>query len=307
MPVALAVVTAGAGLLPLAARQWWIADLAANFRWQLLALQTGAALLLIAAHRARWLAALIAPVLLNVAVLAPYWPRFGLGVPTAAAVPTNLKVMTVNVRAGNTHSSGLLREIRRESPDVLLVVEYTHQWSRYLKPLARSYPYRFELPQGDPFGIALFSRLPMSARRHALESTNAIEARVNGPAGPVRFVGVHLVPPMSAALAAERNRQLQELAAVRAGIQEPVIIFGDFNVSPFSPHFGNWLAQTGMRDTLRGQGPAVTWPTFLPVFGIPIDQLVVSSGFAIDRREQLARFGSDHYPVFVELTQEEQR
>lgn len=292
----------------MAARQWWIADLVANFRWQLLALQGVAAAALVAAGRPRWLAVPIAPLLLNAVAVAPYCPGFGLGASAAAAGRPNLKVMTVNVRAGNTRFSGLLREVDRALPDVLLVVEYTHRWQRYLAPLARSYPYRLEAPRSGPFGIALFSRLPtLSARRRRLGPTEALEARIAGPAGPITFIGVHLMPPTSPARSAARNRQLRDLAALRGGIDGPLVIMGDFNVAPFSPHLRNWLAQTGMRDTLRGQGPAVTWPTFLPLLGVPIDQLLVSPDFAIDRREQLAAFGSDHYPVFVELTQEEQR
>jgi endonuclease/exonuclease/phosphatase (EEP) superfamily protein YafD len=296
----LTAVVAAATLIPLAARLWWVADLFSHFRWQFLALQLVLAPLLVAARRKGWLAVLAVPAALNAAVLLPYC--FG-SVATATG-RGHVKLLAVNVRADNDRFAGLLEAIRREAPDVLLVVEYTPRWDEHLATLRAAYPYRVTIPRHDPFGIALYSRLPVEeAQARRLESTTAIDARLTGPAGPFRLIGVHLMPPVSAHRAAERNRQLAELARLRVRVDEPLIIAGDFNISPFSPYFSDWLARTRMQDSLAGRGPRMTWPSFFPVLGIAIDQCVVSRGFTVGARRELGGFGSDHYPVLVELTQ----
>lgn len=296
----LSAAVAAASLMPLAARLWWVADLFSHFRWQFLALQAVLAPLLVAARRKRWLAVLAVPAGLNVAVLLPYC----FGSVASANGPAHVKLLAVNVRADNDRFAGLLEEIRREAPDVVLVVEYTPQWDEHLATVRAAYPYRVTVPRHDPYGIALYSRYPVEeARERRLESTTAIDARLTGPAGSFRLIGVHLMPPISARRTTERNRQLAELATLRERIDEPLIIAGDFNVSPFSPYFSDWLARTRMQDSLAGRGPSMTWPSFFPLLGIAIDQCVVSRGFAVDARKQLEGFGSDHYPILVELTQ----
>jgi len=112
---------------------------------------------------------------------------------------------------------------------------------------------------------------------------------------------VHLVPPMSAELAATRNRQLVELTEYAAEIDEPLVICGDFNLTPYSPFFERFTAAAGLRHARLGQGIGISWPTFLPLAGIPIDHCFVRGPLTINRVERLDRMGSDHYPVLTEL------
>jgi endonuclease/exonuclease/phosphatase family metal-dependent hydrolase len=161
------------------------------------------------------------------------------------------------------------------------------------------------LPDAGAFGIALLSRLPLrDVRPFWLESTHAIDARIATPDGALRLIGVHLRPPTTAAGAAERSRQLDALAGIVEEAGEPLAIAGDFNLTPYSPYFTRWLRETRLRDTRTGSGLGFTWPTFLPVVGIPIDHCIVSPEVAVAAFRRLPAFGSDHYPIVVELIME---
>jgi endonuclease/exonuclease/phosphatase (EEP) superfamily protein YafD len=103
--------------------------------------------------------------------------------------------------------------------------------------------------------------------------------------------------------AAARNAELRELAVRSAAIQGPLVVAGDFNITPYSPFFIDWLAASGLTDSRRGRTLSISWPTWLPWAGIPIDHVAVNSGFAIVSHRPLANFDSDHYGVLVELAQ----
>jgi endonuclease/exonuclease/phosphatase (EEP) superfamily protein YafD len=187
----------------------------------------------------------------------------------------------------------------------VLAVEFTDAWGERLASLSAEYPYEIRHARHDAFGIALFSRYPVErASELTLETTAAIDARIAAPRGDVRIIGVHLRPPMTRAWAEERNAQLAALAAHIAGIDEPLAVLGDFNISPYSPYFSDWLAATKLRDAREGLGFEFTWPTFFPLLGIPIDYCVVSDGLSVAQYMRLPAFGSDHYPVLARLVQE---
>jgi endonuclease/exonuclease/phosphatase family metal-dependent hydrolase len=174
-----------------------------------------------------------------------------------------------------------------------------------LAPLSSRYPHRFTLARHDAFGIALLSRYPLEAAHDvALGATAVIDARVVAPGGAVRFIGVHLRPPMSAQYAHERDTELEALAEHVANIAEPRVVLGDFNMTPYSPYFAGFLEVTGLRDPRAEFGLGFTWPTFFPLLGIPIDHCLVSADLGVAQYRRLADFGSDHYPVLARLVQD---
>jgi len=286
-------------LLPLGARQWWILDLSAHFRVQYLAI-TGV-LLALTALRRRWLAslALLAAGAVSAAPLWPYLPRPA-QVPAPTASP--LKVLSVNVSYLQFSSRRLLEIVAEESPDILLVLEYTPYAARVLADLDKQFANAYKRPAEGPYGIALWSRHELlSATTLRLGRVPAIDARIRGPAGTFTFLGVHLSAPTLRYRAAQRNVELEALAAHRANITGPLIVAGDFNTTPYSPFFKDWLTATGLTDSRRHRTLSASWPTSLPWLGIPIDHVVVSNDIGILDHRRLPNFNSDHYGIVAEL------
>ena len=294
-----------ASVLPFGARQWWVLDVASHFRVQYVA---AAAILIVAlAVRRQWLwcAALAVSLAISARPLLPYLP---FGAPAVAATTTSgppVKVLTVNLLFSNHSTARLLETVREESPDIVVFVEFTPGWSSLVEPLRASYPHRLELPIERSAGIALFSRLPLdTANVLPLGRSPAIEAQVRTPAGMFTLIGVHLRSPTSGWRAGQRNWQYERLEQRLDEIEGPVLVTGDFNTTPYSPFLSEWLERTGLVDTRRGRGLAWSWPTFLPIVGIPIDHCVVSEDFRVISARRLPAFGSDHYPILTELALE---
>lgn len=289
----------------LCAKAWWGFELFSHFRPQYAALQLPLCAALFALGRRRVAAALALALVPNVWPLVPYLSG---AAPAIAAGGKPIVLLSANVEWRNTSSERLLEMIRAESPDAVLVVEYTESWRERLEPLFASYPHRVLRPSAprsddEGFGIALLSRLPLrDARVIRLESTAAIDATLVAAGGELRLIGVHLRPPTSARWAAERNRQLDALARLVDETDGPLAVAGDFNLSPYSPYFSELLRAARLRDSRAGSGPDFTWPSFLPVLGIPIDHVLVTPEVRGAAYRRLGPFGSDHYPIVVELT-----
>lgn len=288
-------------LMPLAARLGWVFELTAQFSVQYVVVDALLAIAL-AAQRKPVLAALLAAC----AALSswPVLPYVALGgTPAVAAAPrATIKVLSANVFFRNRSATRLLDIIRRESPDVVLLVEYTPRWAAQVDELRAAYPYRLEGAGVDPYGFALFSRYELaSAKAFDLGDTSAVDARILTPEGAVTLLGVHLRSPMTPSREAMRNRQLDDLAARVTRVKGPLVVIGDFNVTPYSPYFADWLARSGLTDTRRGRTLSPSWPTMLPIVAIPIDHCAVSRDVTIVAHRGLPAFGSDHYPILAEL------
>jgi endonuclease/exonuclease/phosphatase (EEP) superfamily protein YafD len=101
--------------------------------------------------------------------------------------------------------------------------------------------------------------------------------------------------------AAARNQQLAQLAANGAAVEGPLIVAGDFNTTPYSPYFTDWLESAGLTDSRRGRTLSTSWPTMLRWAGIPIDHVAVNDGFTIISHRRLPNFESDHFGALVEV------
>jgi endonuclease/exonuclease/phosphatase (EEP) superfamily protein YafD len=300
----LAVLAAAAailGLLPLGARLWWVFDLTTHFRLQFLA-GTGALLALLAVRRQWRVAALLFVIAaLNAWPVLPYLPQLA---PTAAATPgaAPLKVLTVNV-SFRQFSARRFREIVAEAaPDVLLVVEFTPHAEEVLAEFDKLFPQKLKAPAEGPYGIAIWSRFPLEhAYTFPLGTVPAIDALVRTPAGAFTLLGVHLSAPTLPRRAEQRNEELDLLAQRRAALAGPVIIAGDFNVTPYSPYYSDWLTATRLTDSRYRRTLSTSWPAVLPILGIPIDHVAVSDDFDILAHRRLPAFGSDHWGIMAEL------
>jgi endonuclease/exonuclease/phosphatase (EEP) superfamily protein YafD len=291
-----------ASLMPLLARASWVFDLTSHFRLQYVVVDVLLAILLVTRRRYAWAAGLAACAVLSAVPVLPYLPSAL--AETAAATPERprVRVLVANVFYRNSSARRLVETIRREAPDLVLLVEYTTELAGQLGELRETYRYQLQYPRRDAYGIALFSRLELkSAQTVQLGPTAAIDARVRVGNSDVTLLGVHLRSPMSWTRAAERNRQLESLAERVSTARDSVIIAGDFNISPYSPYYTDWLRRTALTDVRRGRTPRPSWPTFLPIVAIPIDHCFVSPDITVIGERGSSSFGSDHYPLIVEL------
>lgn len=304
------------------ARAWWWFELFSHFRVQLMVLQLALLVAFLLGRRPRWALILTIACLINGApileYLLPLEPSVtGLTgaadrtVETAAATAQPgirgdsaalLRVASANVLTTNSDAAGLIEILRSADPDVFAIVELTETYMESLESFAAAWPHRELLPRGGAFGIGVYSRRPLAdVAVLDLGGVAAIDARITDSGGDWRFVAAHLLPPMSSAMAAQRNAQLSALAAHLRTIDAPHVVVGDLNLSSYSPFFADFLRQTGLSSASAGRGPTLTWPSFFPLLGIPIDHVLVSDDFAVTGYRRAGNIGSDHYPIIVDM------
>ena len=288
-------------LVPLGARLFWMLELTTHFRVQYVAIT--ALVLAVAALLRRWdaVALLAAAGAVSALPVLPYVPR-ALGPQAVAASAPPLKVLSVNVSYRQFLERRLLEIVRESDPDVVVVQELTPHAERVLAELDTLFPHYRKFPADRQYGIGLWSRHELdSGATIALGRVPAIEARVRGPSGTFTVIGVHLSAPVTRRRAAARNQQLAELAERSNAVDGPLIVAGDFNVTPYSPYYTDWLEATGLTDTRRGRTLSPSWPTMLRWIGIPIDHVAVNDDFTIVSHRRLPNFESDHYGALVEV------
>ena len=311
------------GYLCVALAWWGPADLHRGERWYLLAwyvtfmIRTffehgGFALLVLAgvALGLRNARAALALVPLLLATLGPAAASYLRSPPAVGATPPALRVMSANLLATNRQTDPLIAEIEAADPDVLLLQEVSDRWHAALNArLAERYPHRIRAPRDDPFGAAIFSKLPFveppTVFRRTRVEVPELRAVVRCAGREVVLRDVHLVPP-APSLARLMREQVLEVEADLARETEPCrVVAGDFNFTQYNQLHRRLLA-TGLSDSqdAAGWGRGTTWPNhrhwgYLP--GIRIDHVYHGPGLRPVRCQVGTGTGSDHRPVIVDF------
>lgn len=163
----------------------------------------------------------------------------------------------------NPQHRSTLDFIHAISPDLIFLAEVTPAWAKGLKELRRDYPFSHLVLRYDSFGIALWSRLPFTRVETMVfgdAGVPSVVARIGIGRAWFTFIGTHPLPPISAAHAAMRNRQLALLAEFAASLPGPVALAGDLNLTPWSPYFRDFLARSSLKDSRPGPPCSRSWP-----------------------------------------------
>jgi endonuclease/exonuclease/phosphatase (EEP) superfamily protein YafD len=294
----------GATLLARTARFFWVGDLAVHFPVQYAGLALIAFILFIVAQRPAWAALALAVAAFNVMSAAPGLMMRPPAIPKSSADPAHLRVASINVLYRNREYQRVAEFIQRERADAVVLVEMNEAWRRGLATVAREYPYRYQTRGRSGRGVDLWSRLPLKdAAVLPIEATQepAIQATLLVQGRPLRLFAVHTNWPMAPGTAARRNRQLALMAQLARATKLPLVAVGDFNVSPYSPHFQQLLIDGNLRSAADGFGWQPTWPSFLPLAGIQIDHAFISPAISVQGFRRGLRDGSDHWPIVFDL------
>ncbi len=290
-------------LFSLMGQQFFLAELLNNFRCQIMFLLLPFVFFFLLLRQ--WWLGLLFSIAAAWSMTGIAWVYFPSAQPTAGT--DTLKVMTFNVYFGNPTPELAISRILEHDPDIVAIVEYSNHLPEALESLNEKYPYRVLEPRWHGFGIAIFSRLPLSDTKiHYLAPAEIdcpmIETHVEIEGQSVRVVGLHVASPTNSARLQLRNQQLRQVAGILNQKNEPTIIMGDFNCTPWSSFLVDFLDQAGLRDSRQGFGYQATWHRDLGIFKIPIDHAFVSPEIHVHDRFVAEPAGSDHLPVVFEIS-----
>ncbi|HEU4601170.1 MAG TPA: endonuclease/exonuclease/phosphatase family protein, partial [Steroidobacteraceae bacterium] len=92
---------------------------------------------------------------------------------------------------------------------------------------------------------------------------------------------------------------LAKLAANNAA--RPLLVAGDFNITPWSSYYQQFVKDSTLSDSDWGQGLPASWPSVLGPLGIRIDHCLHSAHWDVIATHTGPELGSDHLPVTVDL------
>ena len=213
-----------------------------------------------------------------------------------------IRAMLINVNTEQGDPARVMAAVRRENPDILALEEISDKWVKALDPIFQQYPYQKFETREDNFGIGLLSRIPfVSAKVESIGKADvpSIVAELAVDGKTVTLIATHPVPPAGAEYSANRNDQLEQLAARAAATHGPLLLLGDLNVTPWSCHYRKLIRTSRLTDSAAGRTITATWPTFLHSLGIPLDHCFHSAEVVITSRQVGDHDGSDHYPLIV--------
>lgn len=280
---------------------WWLLDLTSHFRVQYAVILFVCSVLLAIPREWKWSVLFSVGAIINAAMVLPMY--FG-GPPQAKASSPLLRVASLNVYTDNQQFEAVRKFLKDTSPDIIVLTEVNERWLHELSGLRQSHPHFLLDPQEDNFGIALFSRKPLQEANlidPARSGVNAVSATVEFGTNRVFLLGTHFLPPFGRDYARTRNEQLAE-AAMLAGKQlGHLILLGDMNTTPWSPHFQRFISESRLSNAAQGRGLLASWHTRIAPVLIPLDYVLVSKGVSVSRIFLGPNVGSDHFPIVADL------
>ncbi|WP_258808203.1 endonuclease/exonuclease/phosphatase family protein [Pseudidiomarina sp. CB1] len=308
-----------ASLLPLSQRTHWLIRL-----WDFPRLQLTAVALTLLVASAIWLpiASSTTWFLVSIQVVCcawqlwwifPYTPLAARTVPRyhrkhdEKSVEEHLRILTVNVLEHNRNAVELVRMINRERPDIIVAVETDDWWEKQLTDIEDDLPHVVRVPQNNLYGMMLYSVWPLEnvqIENIIEDNVPSIHADIQMPDGRVvKLRCVHPAPPSPTEneKSKPRDRELLQVAKRAANDSGPVIVTGDLNDVAWSPTTREFLRVSRLLDPRMGRGFFNTFHAQLPFLRWPLDHLFHSEHFMLVKMRRLPKFGSDHFPLLIEL------
>jgi endonuclease/exonuclease/phosphatase (EEP) superfamily protein YafD len=284
----------------LGARTGWLFDMATGFRLQYLILLAVLFLLFLVGRKGGMM-------LLSAAfALANLWPVAGFYLPAQHAATSGSSVDVLFATVGVERGSGdsIAHIVRAARPALVALCGLDGEGIRRMRSLLAEYRYLVAQPRSDPFGVAIFSRLPLTHGR--IETVGRSKspvalARCRLPGGEITFVAARALPARGAATWNERNSQLADLGTLAAGEKGEVVLLGALEIAPWSPFFDDLLARGRLEDGRKGKGVKPTWPVWMSSAGVPLDHLLHTSGIVVGEIRTPRVAGENHRALVVSL------
>lgn len=228
-----------------------------------------------------------------------------------AGLPSHrLSLMTFNVSNTNRRSDDVMAWLATRPADVIALEEVPPGMASRLESVRDVYRHQFTIEPGERLNaaiyagnetLALLSIHPITAKgvvRPSGQGKLSLLAKIAPPGAEHPWlVVVHPSNPVRPAGLAARDSYLLDLAGLISGLEGPVIVAGDFNVTPYAPTFRQFL---GASRTSTSRGFPATWPSMLGALGIPIDHVLVREA-RLANLEAFASIGSDHRVLKAEI------
>lgn len=221
-----------------------------------------------------------------------------------------LSIMVSNVYQFNRRADKLLRVVKKNEPDVLLLVETDEWWKDAVSELEKLYPNHELYPQDNTYGMLLYSRLPLEETEIKFlveDYIPSIHTKVVLRSGDrVKLFCIHPEPPApnESIRTTERNAEILKVAKMAKECDLPAVVCGDLNDVAWSYTTELFLKTSGMLDPRRGRGLYNSFHAKHVFLRWPLDHFFCSKEFRLIKLRRLEHINSDHFPMLIKISLE---
>jgi endonuclease/exonuclease/phosphatase (EEP) superfamily protein YafD len=286
----------------------WTLYLVAQFRLQLFALTLlTAAVFGVLEYPKKWIVVATICALLNGREIFPLYLSDAHEKPQNAQT---LKLLQINLNSKNREFQRVISYIHKVNPDVLLISELTPTWVEAFQKSLPEYPDVTIIPREDTYGIGLYSKQKVSSARveyFGAAGYPSVVANLSNLEKPITVLHTHIQGPVKDHLFEWHKDHIEKMTEVVSNVKLPLIVSGDTNSNTWTYLLADFLKTTKLRDSRKGHGVQLTWPTpnywrHFPLTILAIDHFFVSKEINVIERKTGEEIGSDHFPVILECS-----
>lgn len=246
--------------------------------------------------------------LVNIRVILPFTPLFGKEISASKKDVETISLLICNVRQRNRETEKLKACIEENKPDVVLLTEVDQYWCDQVADAIEYLPHQILQPQDNTYGMALYSRFELEnemVNYYIQDDVPSIRCLIKlNDCDYLNFFGLHPKPPAPWTKLVYKQAEVLLVSKLIGQLEDPSIVAGDLNDVGWSKITDTFKKNSGLVDPRIGRGFYNTYNANVPLFRYPVDHLFVSDCFKLNRIKRLGYVGSDHFPIYVELTYE---
>lgn len=222
----------------------------------------------------------------------------------------SLRLVISNVLMENREFDKWHEVVRAADADVIVAVETDAVWDAALRPLERDYPHHVRQVQDNYYGMVLYSRLPIEKhdiRFQVQDDVPSIHATIRLRDG--QSVCVHALHPRPPEPIRDQDSAPRDAELVLMGKEidkhqreVPTVVCGDLNDVAWSFTTQLFLRLSKLLDPRMGRGMFNSFNANSRIFRFPLDHVFHSDEFKLIGLRRLEDVGSDHFPMFIELS-----
>ena len=184
-------------------------------------------------------------------------------------------------------------------PDIIAAVETSPDWIRDMH-LRDAYPFAIEKPSDGYFGLAVYSKFSLEEIQVTLPQRipEVIVANIHFQDKILSLGVLHTLPPQAGRIL-PNHVLLNALTDATRDIRGPLIFAGDFNATPYSNIFHDFLSRNQLLSAQYGYGYEKTWTTFSPFLLFTLDHILYRGPLTVTEFKRLPTIGSDHFPLLA--------
>ncbi|MEL6496338.1 MAG: endonuclease/exonuclease/phosphatase family protein [Cyanobacteria bacterium J06623_7] len=282
-------------------------EFASGYKIQLLLMALCSLIYFLLTRRPQWIVVSLGVVLLNLAVILPWY--FNRPAIANEAEYAPLRVFSYNVlwenRAPQDYQKAIAL-VAQEQPDIAIFQEVQSHWHEQLAVLESSYPHHVF---AEKLEIEVYSKLPLLNPEIKLYGTyrGLVLADLQMGDRLTKFIATHAYPQLFFGHAGWliRNEHLEiGIGEYIRDLSQPAIVLGDLNVSLWSPFYHSMIKTAGLSNARQGLGVLPTHSVVAPQFAAlsaPIDHCLITAEIQVKDFKLGKAIGSDHLPIIADL------